>query len=117
MNWSDEIELLKMSQTADGEGYQKKPRVTRRRKVFCNVTTATRQEFYTAKQAGVNIARTFEVNGVDYDNERVIEYTPPGKKKAERYTVERDYTANGGETYELNCSLTAAPRTVTSRRK
>ena len=116
MNWSEELDLIKLSQTADGEGYHKKARVTRRRKVFCNVKTATRQEFYTAKQAGVNIARTFEVQGVDYDGERVVEYTPRGKTKAERYTVERDYSSNGGETYELNCSITASPRTVTNRR-
>lgn len=117
MNWSDELDLIKLSQTADGEGYQKKPRVTRRRRVFCNVLTATRQEFYTAKQAGVNIAITFEVQGVDYDGERVVEYKREGRSKAERYTVERDYTPNGGETYELNCSIAASPRTVTGRRK
>ena len=110
MNWSDEITLVTETKETDDEGYRKTAR-TRRRIVFANVVSARRSEFYAAKQAGTNIAITFEVMGADYRGERIVEYTHPNTRKKTRYTVERDYTANG-EKYELNCSIEAAPNTV-----
>jgi len=114
VNWSDEVTLIKVEKEPDGEGYTRETE-TGRRTVYANRKSATRTEFYAAKQAGANIAIVFEVMGADYEDERKLEYTNPKTGTTKRYRVERDYTADG-EKYELNCSLEAAPGSTGRKR-
>ena len=72
------------------------------REVFANKKTATRSEFYTAKQAGDKIALVLEVRGADYQEETLVEY------EGRLYEVVRAYTESG-ETYELNCKEAQEP--------
>ena len=79
------------------------------REVFANKKTATRSEFYTAKQAGDKIALVLEVRGADYQEETLVEY------EGRLYEVVRAYTESG-ETYELNCKEAQEPPAYSARR-
>lgn len=94
MYWKDEAVLIREKKTVNGNGY--KDTITTRRKVFVNKKSATRSEFYTAKQAGDKITLVLEVRGADYKGETLVEH------EGCLYEVVRDYTKSG-ETYELNC--------------
>lgn len=94
MYWRHMAILIATEKTADEDGY-KTPDETRR-EVFCNKKSATRSEFYTAKQAGDKIVLVLEVRGVDYKDETRVEF------EGKPYEVVRAYT-KAGETIELNC--------------
>lgn len=101
MYWRDEADLLQVTKEVNPNGY-KTPTVKRRR-VFVNKKSATRSEFYTAKQAGDKIALVLEVKGADYQEETIVEY------EGRLYEVVRAYTKSG-ETYELNCKEAQEPQ-------
>jgi len=92
--WKDKAVLIREEKTVNDNGY--KDINTTRREVFVNKKSATRSEFYTAKQAGDKIALTLEVRGADYNGETLAEY------EGRLYEVVRTYTKSG-EIYELNC--------------
>lgn len=101
MYWRDEAVLVREEKTVNDNGY--KDITTTRREVFANKKTATRSEFYTAKQAGDKIALVLEVRGADYQEETLVEY------EGRLYEVVRAYTESG-ETYELNCKEAQEPQ-------
>ena len=94
MLWRYTAHLIKVEKTVNENGY--KALVESRRKVFCNKKSATRSEFYTAKQTGDKIVLVLEIRGVDFQEETQVEFA--GK----RYEVVRAYTKSG-EIFELNC--------------
>lgn len=53
-------------------------------------------DFWSAKQSGVNLVYAFEVHSFEYDGEEKLQY------ENERYDVERTY--NKGDTTEIYCS-------------
>lgn len=100
MYWKDKAVLIREEKTVNRNGY--KDTTTTRREVFVNKKSATRSEFYKAKQAGDEIALTLEVRGADYRGETLVEH------EGRLYEVVRDYTKSG-ETYELNCKEAQEP--------
>lgn len=100
MYWRDKAVLIREEKTVNDNGY--KDITTTRREVFVNKKSATRSEFYTAKQAGDKIALVLEVRGADYRGETLVEH------EGRLYEVVRDYTKSG-ETYELNCKEAQEP--------
>ena len=66
------------------------------REVFVNKNSATRSEFYTAKQAGDKIVLVLEVKAADYQGEERVEFD------RKPYEVVRAYTPPNGEKVELN---------------
>lgn len=98
MYWKDEAELVTIEETPDDEGY--KERKEKRRTVFVNKKSATRSEFYTAKQAGDKITLVLDVNGADYHEETRLYF------EGKPFEVVRAYTASGDK-YELNCKEAA----------
>lgn len=94
MYWRHMATLVAIKKTADEDGYKTNDET--RREVFCNKKSATRSEFYAAKQAGDKIALVLEVRGVDYQDETRVEF------EGKPYEVVRAYT-KAGETIELNC--------------
>lgn len=94
MYWDKLATLVKVEKTDDEDGYKTEKET--RREVFVNKKSATRSEFYTAKQAGDKIALVLEVHGVDYEGETRIEF------EGKPYDLVRDYT-RAGEIIELNC--------------
>lgn len=103
MYWRDVATLVKVEKAVDSEGY--KTETAARREIFVNKKSATRSEFYAAKQAGDKIALVLEVRGADYEGETLVEFD--GKP----YEVVRSYT-RAGETVELNCK--EAPEDATA---
>ncbi len=97
--WKDVAILVKGTIVEDAEGYITQAET--RREVLVNKKSATRSEFYTAKQAGDKIVLVLEVRGVDYRGEERVEF------EGKPYEVVRAYTATG-EKYELSCK--EAPR-------
>lgn len=100
MYWRDKAALIREERTVNENGY--KDTTTVRRKVFVNKKSATRAEFYTAKQAGDRISLVLEVRGADYRGETLVEHG------GRLYEVVRDYTRSG-EIYELNCKEAQEP--------
>ena len=100
MYWKGEADLLRVKREVKANGY--KAETVKRRRVFVNKKSATRSEFYTAKQAGDKIALVLEVRGADYQEETLVEY------EGRLYEVVRAYTESG-ETYELKCKEAQEP--------
>ena len=100
MYWKGEADLLQVKREVKANGY--KAETVERRRVFVNKKSASRSEFYTAKQAGDKIALVLEVRGADYQEETLVEY------EGRLYEVVRAYTKSG-ETYELNCKEAQEP--------
>ena len=94
MYWRDMAILVNVKRTVNENGY--KILTETRREVFANKKSATRSEFYAAKQAGDKISLVLEVSGIDYRGETCVEF---GGKP---YEVVRTYT-RAGERVELNC--------------
>ena len=87
MYWRDIATLVGVKKTVNENGY--KVEIEARREVFVNKKSATRSEFYAAKQAGDKIALVLEVRGSDYEGETRIEYG------GNPYEVVRTYTRAG----------------------
>lgn len=100
MYWRDIATLVGVKKTVNENGY--KVEAEARREVFVNKKSATRSEFYAAKQAGDKIALVLEVRGSDYEGETWIEYG------GNPYEVVRTYT-RAGEVIELNCKEAPKP--------
>lgn len=100
MYWKDKAVLIQVRKTVDADGY--KTIAAERREVYVNKKSASRSEFYTAKQAGEKIALVLEVRGADYREEAFAEYG------GRLYEVVRDYSRSG-EIYELNCKEAPEP--------
>lgn len=100
MYWRDTAILVKVEKTVNENGY--KAEVETRREVFVNKKSATRSEFYAAKQAGDKIVLVLEVPGVDYEGETRVEF------EGKPYEVVRAYTKSG-EIFELNCKEAPEP--------
>ena len=100
MYWRDKAVLIREEKTVNENGY--KDITTTRREVFVNKKSATRSEFYTAKQAGDKIALALEVRGADYLGETMVAH------EGRLYEVVRAYTKSG-EIYELNCKEAQEP--------
>ena len=94
MYWRDIATLVGVKKTVNENGY--KVETEARREVFVNKKSATRSEFYAAKQAGDKIALVLEVRGSDYEGETRIEYGG------------NPYT-RAGEVIELNCKEAPKP--------
>ena len=97
MYWRDIATLVGLKKTVADTGAP-----AARREVFVNMKSATRSEFYAAKQAGDKIALVLEVRGSDYEGETRIEYG------GNPYEVVRTYT-RAGEVIELNCKEAPKP--------
>ena len=100
MYWRDIATLVAVKKTVNENGYKAENET--RREVFVNKKSATRSEFYAAKQAGDKIALVLEVRGTDYEGETRVEYD--GKP----YEVVRSYT-RAGEVVELNYKEAPTP--------
>ena len=100
MYWREKAVLIREKKPVNENDY--KDTTTTRREVFVNKKSATRSEFYTAKQAGDKIDLTLEVRGADYRGETIVEH------EGRLYEVVRDYTKSG-EIYELNCKEAQEP--------
>lgn len=89
------INLKKITTTKDRDGYITE-KIESEKQVFADVKSVSRNEFYSAMQAGVKATAIFVVNAFDYSDESEIEYN------SKRYTVVRSYQTNLNDV-ELTC--------------
>ncbi|WP_017726765.1 hypothetical protein [Halalkalibacterium ligniniphilum] len=93
-NWSDVIHLIELTEGTDEEGFATivpgQPK-----KVFTNKMSVRSQEYYMAKQSGIELSLMFEVRSIDYEGEKQLSYNSLD------YIVERTYEK--GEFVELVC--------------
>lgn len=85
MDRSQEITLISETNTQDANGIWKK--TESETKVFCQVNSVTRDEFFEAGRNGLNPEYRFTLFFGDYNGERTVEYN--GK----RYGIYRTYHA------------------------
>ena len=100
MYWRDVVTLEAVTEDRDGDGFPVEKIETT--DVFADVVTTKRSEFYTAKQAGIDLAITVKLRAADYNGQERLSY------EGKRYKVERAYT-EAREYYELNCSVFREP--------
>ena len=85
MDRSNIIWLIKETQTQDEYGVWRTTYT--RRRIFCDVKSVTRDEFFEGGRNGLNPEYQFTVFGPDYENERIVEYN------GQNYAVYRTYLA------------------------
>ena len=95
MYWRDIVTLKAVTDGMDEDGFPAES-ITETT-VFADVTSTKRSEFYSAKQAGVDLAITVKLRAADYNGQERLSY------EGKEYKVERAYT-EAREYYELNCS-------------
>jgi len=95
MNWSDVVELIRVVNGVDDDGFPVDD-LEEKRRVFANRKSVKSSEYYAAKQSGIELSYIFELRSVDYDGEVKLKYND------EPYEVERSYEK--GEFIELTCN-------------
>lgn len=95
MLWGDEVTLEAVERNVGPTGYPQE-KVTETL-AFADVQAVKRSEFYTARQAGVNLSITVKLRAADYSGQERLVWN------GRRYQVERTYS-KGGDDIELNCS-------------
>ncbi len=95
MYWRDIVTLKAVQTGTDADGYPTEE-VTERR-VFADVSSVKRTEFYAAKQIGIDLAITVKVRYGDYSKQQRLLFD------GTEYAVERAYTT-AREFYTLECS-------------
>ena len=95
MYWRDIVTLKAVQTGTDADGYPTEE-VTETR-VFADVSSVKRTEFYAAKQIGIDLAITVKVRYGDYSKQQRLLFD------GTEYAVERAYTT-AREFYTLECS-------------
>ena len=79
----DTLKLITETITTDENDYITTTET--QKEVFCEVTSVSRSEFFSAQKAGLSPSFTFRVAAVEYEGEKLIEY------RGERYRIYRTY--------------------------
>lgn len=93
MDRSTPIYLIGINKSQDTNGVWRKSEV--KRKVYCNVKSASLKEFFEGGRSGLNPSFTFTMFAPDYHDETIVEY------KNNRYSVYRVYQT-GTDMLELH---------------
>ncbi|MDD6678322.1 MAG: hypothetical protein PUF71_02910 [Firmicutes bacterium] len=97
---NDVIALVRNSTSIDEYGDMKNVDISRN--VFARLGSIGQKEFYQANAVGLKPEIKFILaDYLDYDDEPFVDYTPPGKQKAQRYRVLR--TFRSGQELEITC--------------
>lgn len=93
--WSDVITLVGLIEGVNENGFPE-TQTTYREGIFANKKSVRSNEFYLAKQSGINLSFMFEVRSIDYQGEEQLIY------EGQEFNIERTYEK--GEFIELTCS-------------
>ena len=94
MTFDHQLILLKQDHVQDDIGNWQPVLVPK--PVLCALKSVTRNEFYSAAQAGLRPERVFVIHGYEYEGEQEVEF------EGERYRVVRTYSVSFEE-LELTC--------------
>ena len=95
MYWRDIVTLKAVQTGTDADGYPTEEATETR--VFADVSSVKRTEFYAAKQIGIDLAITVKVRYGDYSKQQRLLFD------GTEYAVERAYKT-AREFYTLECS-------------
>ena len=93
--WSDVVTLIGVAEGMDDYGFPIQEKVIREG-IYANKKSVRSNEFYMAKQSGINLSVMFEVRSIDYQGEEQLIHNN------KEYNIERTY--DKGEFVELTCS-------------
>jgi hypothetical protein len=93
-NWSDVIYLFGITEGTDSDGFSS-PVEGEPKLVFANKKSVRSQEYYLAKQSGIELSYMFDVRSVDYEGEEKLVFDN------NEFIIERVYEK--GEFTELIC--------------
>jgi len=93
-NWSDVVDLVGMVEDTDEYGFPKKEEIVKKG-IFANKKSVRSNEYYMAKQSGIELSYMFEIRSIEYEGEEQLNY------EGNEYTIERTY--DKGELIELTC--------------
>ena len=87
--WSTTLKLIKRITTTDSDGFE--TYVETSREVFCNFSIGvSRNEFYEAYKAGLELSAEVEVWHFDYDGEKIAEVNGVRYKVVRAFPVTLD---------------------------
>ena len=93
--WSEVVNLIGLVEGTDEMGWPIEEEVERTN-IFANKKSVRSNEYYLAKQGGVELQHMFEIRSIDYQGEEKLRYN------GEVFEIERTY--DKGEVIELVCS-------------
>lgn len=86
MTIDGEITLISESYTKNAD--RAVVRTETKKTIMCRIQSVSRGEFYSAAQAGLDVAYVFVINPINYNAEKVVEY------EGKRYGVTRVYQSS-----------------------
>ena len=81
----DVLTLVKETPAATLDAYGQETFTETTRTIYCKVTSASRTEYFEARQTGLEPEFVFKTNPANYDGERIAEYN------GIRYAIYRTY--------------------------
>lgn len=87
----DVINLVAVTPTGQYDEYGQELFDTSTRQVFCKVTSATRGEYFQARQTGLEPEFIFTTQPTNYNGENILEYGTDAQGKPQRYSIYRTY--------------------------
>lgn len=93
-NWSDVVDLVSWVEGQDEAGFPIKEKVIRSG-IFANKKSVRSNEYYMAKQSGIQLSIILEIRSIEYEGEEELIFN------GEDYVIERTY--DKGEFIELTC--------------
>src|SRR5699024_9898690 len=90
--WDCEVQLIEVEKGINENGFEEITR-TPKDSILANKLSVHSNEYWSAKQSGVELSNVFEVHSVEYQGERELFYDN------QYYTIERTY--GKGEFIEL----------------
>lgn len=82
--WDHEIQLIKVVKRVNENGFEVEEKVYKD-KILANKLSVRSQEYWQAKQSGIELSHVFEVHKIEYNGERALLYDD------EEYTIERTF--------------------------
>ena len=93
----DVITLVAITPTGGFDEYGQELFTESTRQIFCKVTSATRAEYFEARQTGLEPEFVFTTQPTNYAGERVLEYGTDAQGNAQRYAIYRTYRRGADE--------------------
>jgi SPP1 family predicted phage head-tail adaptor len=95
VRWSSVVNLIGLEEGTDSEGFETEVETVRER-IFANKKSVRSNEYYLAKQSGINLSVMIEIRSIEYQGEEKLIF------EGNEYNIERTYEK--GENVELVCS-------------
>ena|SRR5690625_1592051 len=90
--WDHELQLIEVVKDINDNGFEEEKRIYKD-KILANKLSVRSNEYWSAKQNGIELSHVLEVHSIEYDGERELMFD------GREYTIERTY--DKGDLIEL----------------